>query len=87
MVYDSILTKKRKQIHAKIARTIEEIFGDNICDCYGVLANHCMACEDYEKGAEYARLEARKYQKAASFRDAVEYAKRSSGLPGETPPD
>ena len=77
VVYDSILTKKRKQIHEKIARTIEEIYGDNICDCYGVLANHCMACEDYEKGAEYARLEARKYQKAASFRDAVEYAKRS----------
>ena len=77
VVYDSILTKKRKQIHEKIARTIEEIFGDNICDCYGVLANHCMACEDYEKGAEYARLEARKYQKAASFRDAIEYAKRS----------
>jgi tetratricopeptide (TPR) repeat protein len=36
-----------------------------------------MACEDYEKGAEYARLEARKYQKAASFRDAIEYAKKS----------
>ena len=77
MVYDSILTKKRKQIHEKIASAIEEIYGDNICDCYGVLANHCMACEDYEKGAEYARLEARKYQKAASFRDAIEYAKRS----------
>ena len=77
VVYDSILTKKRKQIHAKIARTIEEIFGDNICDRYGVLANHCMACEDYEKGAEYARLEAKKYQKAASFRDAIEYSKRS----------
>ena len=77
VVYDSILTKKRKQIHAKIARIIEEIFGDNICDCYGVLANHCMACEDYEKGAEYARLEARKYQKAASYRAAIEYAKKS----------
>ncbi|MCX5855219.1 MAG: AAA family ATPase, partial [Deltaproteobacteria bacterium] len=75
VVYDSILTKKRKQIHEKIARTIEEIFGNNICDCYGVLANHCMACEDYEKGAEYARLEAKRYQKSASFRDAIEYAK------------
>ena len=77
VVYDSILTKKRKQIHEKIARTIEEIYGENICDCYGVLANHCMACEDYEKGAEYARLEARKYQKAGSFRDAIDYMKKS----------
>ncbi len=77
VVYDSILTKKRKQIHEKIASTIEEIYGDNICYHYGVLANHCMACEDYEKGAEYARLEAKRYQKAGSFRDAIEYAKKS----------
>ena len=79
VVYDSILTKKRKQIHEKIVRTIEEIYGEDICDCYGVLTNHCMACEDYEKGAEYARLEARKYQKAGSFRDAIDYMKKSVG--------
>jgi class 3 adenylate cyclase/tetratricopeptide (TPR) repeat protein len=77
VVYDSILSKKKKQIHAKIARTIEELYGENICDCYGILSNHCMASEDYEKAAEYSRLEARKYQKAASFKDAIEYAKRS----------
>ena len=77
VVYDSILSKKRKQIHARITLTIEEFYGENICDCYGILSNHCMASEDYEKAAEYARLEARKYQKAASFRDAIEYAKRS----------
>ena len=29
------------------------------------------------KGAEYARLEAKRYQKAALFKDAIEYAKRS----------
>ena len=77
VVYDSILTKKRKQIHEKIARTIEEIYGENICDCYGILTGHCIACEDYEKGAEYARLEAKRYQKAASFKDAIEYARKS----------
>ncbi|MBU0545203.1 MAG: AAA family ATPase [Proteobacteria bacterium] len=77
VVYDSILTKKRKQIHEKIARAVEEIYKEDICYHYGVLANHCMACEDYEKGAEYARLEAKKYQKAGSFRDAIEYAKKS----------
>ena len=77
VVYDSILTKKRKQIHEKIARAIEEIYGENICDCYGVLANHCMASEDYRKGAEYARLEAKRYQKAGSLREAIEYAKKS----------
>jgi class 3 adenylate cyclase/tetratricopeptide (TPR) repeat protein len=76
VVYDSILTKSRKEIHATIARTIEEIFGDNICDYYGVLAGHCIASENYEKGAEYARLEAKRYQKKGLFKDAIEYAKK-----------
>ena len=31
VVYDSILTKSKKQIHEKIARAIEEIYKDNIC--------------------------------------------------------
>jgi class 3 adenylate cyclase/AAA+ ATPase superfamily predicted ATPase len=77
VVYDSILTKRRKQIHAKIAKAMEELYGENICDCYGVLANHCMASEEYDKAAEYSRLEARKCQKGGSFKDAIEFAKRS----------
>jgi len=76
VVYDSILTKSRKQIHATITRTIEELFMDNICDYYGVLAGHCIASENYEKGAEYARLEAKRYQKKGLFKDAIEYAKK-----------
>ncbi len=77
VVYDSILTKRKKQLHAKVAGAIEDIYKDDICYHYGVLSDHCIACEDYEKGAEYARFEAMKYQKAASYRGAVEYAKRS----------
>jgi class 3 adenylate cyclase/tetratricopeptide (TPR) repeat protein len=77
VAYDSILTKKCKQIHDKIARTIEDIYRDDICYHYGVLSGHCIASEDYERGAEYARLEAKRLQKAASFRDAIEYAKKS----------
>ena len=77
VVYDSILTKKKKQIHEKIAATMEEIYTEDICYHYGVLAGHCIAGENYEKGAEYSRLEARRYQKAGSFSDAIEYAKKS----------
>ena len=76
VVYDSILTKKKKQLHEKIAHTIEDIYKDDICYHYGVLAGHCIASENYEKGAEYARLEAKRYQKSALFKDAIEYAKK-----------
>jgi class 3 adenylate cyclase/tetratricopeptide (TPR) repeat protein len=77
VVYDSILTKKKKQLHEKIAGTMEDIYKDDICYQYGVLAGHCIASENYEKGAEYARLEAKRYQQAALFKDAIEYAKKS----------
>jgi tetratricopeptide (TPR) repeat protein len=79
VVYDSILTKRRKQLHEKIAITMEEVYKENICDHYGVVAGHCIASENFEKGAEYSRLEARKYQKAALFKDAIEHQKRSIG--------
>jgi len=77
VAYDSILTKKKKELHAKVASTIEEIYKDDICYHYGVLSGHCIASENYEKGAEYARLEARKYHRAGSYRDAISYAKKS----------
>ena len=77
VVYDSILIKKKKQLHEKIAGIMEEIYKEDICYHYGVLAGHCIASEKYEKGAEYARLEAKRYQKAGSFKDAIEYEKKS----------
>ena len=77
VVYDSILIRRRKQLHEIVANTMEEIYKDNICDHYGVVAGHCIAGEKYEKGAGYSRLEARKSQKAGSFKDAIEYQKMS----------
>jgi len=76
VVYESILSKKRQQFHEKIAGTIENIYKNDICYHYGVLANHCIASENFEKGAEYARLESRRYQKSALYRDAIDYAKK-----------
>ena len=48
-----------------------------MCYHYGVLSGHCLAAENYEKGAEYSRLEAKRYQKAGFYKDAIEYAKKS----------
>ena len=77
VVYDSVLTKKKRQLHEKIAGAIEEICKEDICYHYGVLAGHCIASENYEKGAEYSRLEAKRYQQGGLFLDAIEYAKKS----------
>ena len=76
VVYDSILRSKRKQLHKKIGSTMEESYKENLYDHYGVIAGHFIAGEIYEKGAGYSRLEAKKYQKAGLFKDAIENQKR-----------
>ena len=76
VVYDSILTNRKKRLHEEIGKGIEELYKDNIDEHYGLLAEHYIKSENYEKGAEYSELAGKKAQKAASFKEAIEYAKR-----------
>ena len=39
------------------------------------MPEHFIASENYEKGAEYSRFEAKKYQKSGLFNEAIEYQK------------
>jgi class 3 adenylate cyclase/tetratricopeptide (TPR) repeat protein len=77
VVYDSLLAKKKKILHEQIGRAMEDFYKEDLCYYYGVLASHCLASENYEKGAEYARLEAKRLRKAASYKDAIVYTKKS----------
>jgi len=74
VVYDSILTKRKKKLHEEIGNAIEDLYKENIDGQYGVLAEHYIAGENYEKGAEYSRLAGKKAQKGGSFKEAKEYA-------------
>ena len=76
VIYDSIITKKRKNLHLKIGDAIEEIHKDNLDEHYAVLAEHYIAGDSHEKGAEYCRLAARKTRKAASFAEAIMYGQK-----------
>jgi tetratricopeptide (TPR) repeat protein len=76
VVYDSILTKRKKRLHEEIGKAIEDLYKENIDGQYEVLAEHFIESENYEKGAEYSKLADRKAQKAASFKEAIEYAKK-----------
>nr|MBC8460232.1 hypothetical protein [Deltaproteobacteria bacterium] len=76
VVYDSILTKRKKILHGKTGNSIEELFNDNLDEYYGVLAEHFINSENYEKGAEYSRIAERKSQRASSFTDAIDHAEK-----------
>jgi class 3 adenylate cyclase/tetratricopeptide (TPR) repeat protein len=76
VVYDSILTRKKRQLHKEIGNAIEELHKDNIEEHYGILSEHFVNGENFEKGAEYCRLAAKKAEKAASFPEAIAYGKK-----------
>jgi tetratricopeptide (TPR) repeat protein len=51
--YDSILQKTKKELHLRIARSIEKVFTEKIHEFYGVLAMHYGMAEVPEKMEEY----------------------------------
>jgi len=76
VVYDSILSKRKKHLHGQIGDAIEELYKDNINEHYEVLVEHYIASENYEKAAGYSKLAGKKAEKAASLNDAITYAKK-----------
>jgi len=81
VVYESMLTRRRKQLHVDVADAIEEIHEGDLDEYYEVLAEHYVIGESYEKGAQYCRQAGRKAERTASFGDAIAYShKRVSCL-------
>jgi len=76
VVYDSILTRRKKSLHDEIGKAIEELYKNNIDEHYGLLVEHFTLSENYEKGAEFSRLAGRKAEKAGSLNDAISYASK-----------
>jgi tetratricopeptide (TPR) repeat protein len=77
VVYDSILTKRRKRLHNEIGIAIEALSGINIEESCAILAEHFVAGENYEKGAKYSNLTAKQARKRSAFNDAISYAKKN----------
>ncbi len=76
VVYDSILTGRKRKLHEEIGNAIEELYKDSLREHYEVLAEHYIFAENYPKGAEYSRLAGKKAEKAVSFGDAIAHARK-----------
>jgi class 3 adenylate cyclase/tetratricopeptide (TPR) repeat protein len=76
VVYDSILGKRKKKLHKEIGNAIEELYKENIHEHYGILSEHFISSENYEKGAKYCRFAGKKAEKSASFINAIECTRK-----------
>jgi len=76
VIYDSILTQRKKKLHAAVGKAIEDIYKENISEYFGVLVAHFMESENHELAAEYSNLAAKKAIKASAKNDVIEYTKK-----------
>jgi tetratricopeptide (TPR) repeat protein len=76
VVYGSILSQRRRELHGRIGIAIEEMHKDDLAGHYEILSEHYSQSEDYARAAEYAKRAARKAEKSASMPDAVAYARK-----------
>ena len=71
VVYDSILTRKKKNLHEEIGKALEEVYAERIEEQYELLAHHYSLAEDWEKAVNFGRLAAEKDRKLTHFQQAV----------------
>jgi class 3 adenylate cyclase/tetratricopeptide (TPR) repeat protein len=77
VVHDSLLFQRRKELHRKAGEVIERVHANNLDEYCGVIADHFIAGQEFDKGAEYSRLAARKAHHSGALADAIAYAKRA----------
>jgi len=77
VVYDSILSSRKKNLHDKVGQIILILFQDNIESLYEILAGHFNKSENYEAGAKYWKLAARKANKSDLNLEAIDLCRRA----------
>ena len=90
--YESILIRKRKELHLMTARVIENIFEDKISEFFGILAWHYSKGEDFEKAEEYLIKAGEEAMRTSASSEAINYFQDaltlySSHFQKETTPD
>ncbi len=83
VAYNSLLLKRRKEIHEKIGRAIEEIYPDRLEEFYEMLAYHYSKSDNLEQACQYLKLSAKKAMRSYSnqegflfYRDAISILKQ-----------
>jgi tetratricopeptide (TPR) repeat protein len=77
VVYETLLERKKKELHIDIGKAIEEVYKDNLEEMYGALAEHFEQGGDYEKATQYYRWAASRAKRASGYIDAIAFGKKA----------
>lgn len=59
VAYNSLLVKRRKEIHEEIGKAIEEVYSERLEEFYEMLAHHYSRSDESEKAYHYLKLSGR----------------------------
>jgi class 3 adenylate cyclase/tetratricopeptide (TPR) repeat protein len=85
VVYDSILTKRKMQLHEDIGQVIEKIYTERIEEFYEILAHHYSKSECHEKAHQYLKLAGNKAAKNYSNWEAFRFYKQAINVLSKLP--
>ena len=86
VAYNSLLQKRRKEIHEKIGSAIEDLYPDRLEEYYELLAYHYVRSDNTDKAVEYLDLANQKAAKLNAMEAAKSYFDQAMNLL-ETQPD
>ena len=85
VAYNSLLVQRRKEIHEKIGRAMEEIYPDRQEELCEILAHHYVLSDNKLKAVEYLELTNRKAAYKDAAHEAVAYFDRAMKILDELP--
>jgi class 3 adenylate cyclase/tetratricopeptide (TPR) repeat protein len=86
VVYDSILTTRKKLLHQRIGKAIEALYQDGLDAYYSILADHFMISEDFEKSADYSKLTYERARAQGALPLAISYCQKRIAALQHLPP-
>ncbi|OPX97531.1 MAG: Adenylate cyclase 2 [Syntrophorhabdus sp. PtaB.Bin006] len=78
VAYNSLLLRRRKEIHEKIGNAIEEFYKERLEEFYEMLAYHYTASENREKAYHYLKASGLKAARSSSLWEAFRFFRDAS---------
>jgi len=85
VAYDSLLQKKKQEIHERIGQAIEELYADRLEEFYEILAYNYSKSENHEKAYQYLKLSANKASQRYSTWEAFRLYKMAISVLNQMP--
>ena len=80
VAYNSLLIRKRKNIHERIGEAIEELYPNRLEEFYEMLAHHYSRSENSEKSYQYLKLSGNKAKASDSNWEAFHFYREAVNL-------